>query len=157
MATVSTSSIADELNAWREAERRWEATDVADPEFRANGIAVVAAWLRYHERTDQQPGSFVLVADDDHRYVAVSNGVEAVLGYAPDELLGRRIEDIAAADLVASTPDVWSRFLADGRQDGEFRLVAKDGREVTMLFQARAHFPIPGFHMSRLRQVDGSL
>jgi PAS domain S-box-containing protein len=151
---VAASPVSEALTAWREAERHWEATDIADAEFRANGIAVVSAWLRYHDLLGEEPGSFVMVADDDHRYVAVSEGVVAVLGYEARELLGRRIEDIAAADLVDGTPDAWERFLSVGRQDGEFRLIARDGREVAMTFQARAHYPIAGFHMSRLRRDE---
>jgi len=56
-----------------------------------------------------------------------------------------------ATDLAADTPTAWQRFLTDGRQDGEYRLLARDGREVSMRFQARAHHPIAGFHSSRLR------
>jgi PAS domain S-box-containing protein len=150
---VATASVIKALNVWREAERRWEATDPADADYRASGIAVVSAWLRYQELVGEDPGSFVLVADDEHRYVAVSDGVESALGYEASDLLGRQIEDIAAPDLVPGTPEAWQRFLSDGRQDGQFRLVACDGREVAMAFQARAHHPIPGFHVSRLRPV----
>jgi PAS domain S-box-containing protein len=150
---VATESVIEALRAWREAERRWEATDPTDAEYRANGIAVISAWLRYQELAGEELGTFVLVADDEHRYVAVSNGVEDALGFEPGDLLGRRIEDIAAPDLVEGTPEAWERFLTDGRQDGQFRLMARDGREVAMTFQARAHHPIPGFHTSRLRPM----
>jgi len=68
-----------------------------------------------------------MVADDEHRYVAMSEGVESLLGYKPTAILGRRIEDVAAPDLVPGTPAAWQQFLADGRQDGQFRLVASDG------------------------------
>ncbi len=148
---VATASVIEALNAWREAERRWEPTDPAAADYRPNAIAVVSAWLRYQELVGDEPGSIVLVTDDEHRYVAISDGVESALGYRPADLLGRRIEDIAAPDLVSGTPAAWQRFLSDGRQDGQFRLVASDGREVVMTFQARAHHPIPGFHSSRLR------
>jgi PAS domain-containing protein len=94
--------------------------------------------------------SLVLVVDEVHSFVAVGGGVKAALDYAPADLLGRRIEDIAAPDLAAAASSTFDRFLADGRQDGEYRLVARDGREVAMRYQARAHYPIPGFHTSRL-------
>lgn len=145
------TTIHEALNAWRAAERRWEATHRDDPEYRQASIDVIAAWLAYHAPSEQsEPGSFVLVADDEHRYVAVSDGVTAALGYVPADLLGMRIEDIAPPDLAASTHAQWQQFLADGRQDGEFRLLAADGREVTVRFQARAHYPIAGYHRSRL-------
>ena len=73
-------TLPDALAAWSLAERRWE-----DARWtigvRALGIEVVSTWLRYHELIDREPGSFVLVADDDHAYVAVSDGVTGVLGY----------------------------------------------------------------------------
>ena len=147
-------TIHEALNAWRAAERRWEATPPDDPGYRSASIAVIAAWLTYHAPNEQsEPGSFALVADEEHRFVAVSDGVKATLGYEPADLLGRSIEDIAPPDLAARTPAQWQEFLADGRQDGEFRLLASDGREVSLRFQARAHYPIAGYHLSRLRPV----
>ena len=145
-------TIHEALNAWRAAERRWEATDPRDPEYRIASIAVIAAWLTYHAPTEAaEPGTFALVADEEHRFVAVSDGVKAALGYEPADLLGKRIEDISPPDLAARTQAQWEQFLADGRQDGAYRLLAADGREVPVRFQARAHYPIAGYHLSRLR------
>jgi PAS domain S-box-containing protein len=150
-----TTTIHDALDAWRAAERRWESMPYDDPAYRQASIDVIAAWLSYNAAIEQaEPGSFFLVADGDHRYVAVSDGVKATLGYEPAELLGRRIEDFAPPDLAAGTADQWERFLADGRQDGEFRLIAADGREVALHFQALAHNPIAGYHRSRLWPVE---
>lgn len=126
-----------------------------DPAYRRASIDVIAAWLAYNAPSEEsEPGSFVLVVDDEQRYVAVSDGVKSTLGYEPADLLGKRIEDIAPHDLAAGTLDQWQRFLADGRQDGEFRLLAADGREVALRFQARAHYPIAGYHRSRLWPVE---
>jgi PAS domain-containing protein len=147
---LPTTDISTALDDWREAERRWETTDPDGKAYRAAAIEVIAAWLRYQELTRRELDSFVLVADDAHTFVAVGGGVKAALDYEPPDLLGRRIEDIAAADLRAGTGATWDRFLVDGRQDGDYRLLARDGREVAMRYQARAHYPIPGFHTSRL-------
>jgi hypothetical protein len=76
--------------------------------------------------------------------------VTAALGYDPLDLVTLRVADLAAPDLQESTPGQWEQFLADGRQDGKFTLRGKDGRLVEFRFQARAHHPIPGFHVSRL-------
>jgi PAS domain S-box-containing protein len=95
-------------------------------------------------------GEFMLVADDEGTYVAATAGVRAMLGYDPNEVVGRRIQDLAAEELVADTPRQWADFLAAGRQDGRFRLRTKDGRSIAVHYQARAHHPVPGFHMSRL-------
>ena len=98
---MPTTQIPDALGAWRAAERRWEATDPAEPGYREAAIEVISAWLRYQELTERDQGSFVLVTDDDHRYVAVGGGVKVALGYEPAELLGQGVDDIAAPDLAA--------------------------------------------------------
>ncbi|MEO8437855.1 MAG: hypothetical protein ABI562_05290, partial [Chloroflexota bacterium] len=116
-----TITITDALAAWRAAERRWEGTESSGPDYQAAAIGVIAAWLRYQDLAENETGSFVLVTDDEQRYVAVGGGVQAALGYQPAELLGKQIMDIAAPDLAETTPDHWRRFIADGRQDGEFR------------------------------------
>lgn len=113
------------------------------------------AWLAYQDAAlGTAPTEFMLVADDDGAYVAATSGVEACLGYRPDSLVGMHVADLAAAELVDTTPAQWAAFLADGRQDGWFRLRAIDGRIVRLRYQARAHHPVPGYHMSRLWLED---
>jgi PAS domain S-box-containing protein len=147
---LTTREVSEALDRWRAADRRWGATAPGDPAYRDAAADVIVAWLGYQEAADERPGSVVLIVDDELRYVAVSNGVRDALGYEPSELIGLRIADIASPDLVASTPAEWQRFLEEGRQEGTFRLRARDGRDVAMRFQARAHHPIPGYHVSRL-------
>jgi PAS domain S-box-containing protein len=155
---MPTAAIRQLLSAWRAADRAWERSDPAGAGYRRASIDVLEAWLAYQAATEVfEPGTFALVVDDEQVYVAVSEGVTAVLGYEPIELVGRRIEDIAAPDLAAATPAQWSAFIAAGRQDGHFRLLAKGGSIVALTFHARAHHPIPGFHVSRLAlDPDGS-
>jgi PAS domain-containing protein len=139
------------LEAWRAADRRWEATPPDDPGYRAACIDVLRSWLAYHAAADPgELGEFALVADDERRYVVVSDGIEATLGYAPESVLGLRIEDLAAPSVVEGTPERWREFVLAGRQDGTFELVARDGAVLRVRYQARAHFPIAGFHLSRL-------
>ncbi len=142
--------LSDLLAAWRDSERRWEQPgSPADVALRARHV--VAAWVAY-QGAALAPATreFMLVADDDGTYAAATEGVTRVLGYAPGDLLGKTIMDFAAPDVQAETPALWSAFLTAGRSDGRFALVAKDGRIVPLQFQARAHHPIPGFHLSRL-------
>jgi PAS domain S-box-containing protein len=96
----------------------------------------------------------MLVADDDGAYVHATRGVTGVLGYEPLDLIGLRVQDLAAAELQESTPGQWADFLAEGRQEGQFQLRAKDGLVVPLLYQARAHHPVPGFHASRLWPLE---
>ena len=138
------------LAAWREAERRWERPATAD-EVHAAALHVIRAWTEYQDfALAEGPPEFMLVADDAGVYVAATAGVEACLGYRPDSLIGLNVADLAAPELVESTATQWGAFLAAGRQDGTFDLRAVDGRIVRFRYQARAHHPVPGFHLSRL-------
>jgi PAS domain S-box-containing protein len=144
-------TVAALLGAWRAAERQWEAMSPDDPALPEAAVEVLRSWLGYHAATDTlKAGEFALVTDDDRRYVAVSDGVTAALGYEPDALHGKRIEDLAAPSLVEGTSERWAAFMRDGRQDGEFDLIRADGRVIRVGYQARAHFPIAGYHLSRL-------
>lgn len=152
--TAVPRNVADLLAAWRAADRRWETTPQEDPIFREVGIAVIRAWLAYQAAIEQpHGGEFALVADDDRLFVAASAGIEATLGYAPASVLGRRIEDLAEIEAVADTVDRWAMFIIEGRQDGTFDLLHRDGSVVRLEYQARAHYPIATFHLSRLWPV----
>jgi hypothetical protein len=147
---MGTDSIHTLLAGWREAERSWEESPPGE-DSRAAAARVLDAWLKYQEvALSAQPDEFLLVADDDQTYVAATSGVRVTLGYEPAEMVGRRIADFASADLRDATPSQWADFVAAGRQDGHFTLRTKGGRDVALNFQARAHHPIAGFHVSRL-------
>ncbi len=146
---IATTSITELLAAWRAAERRWERPASPDQVHEA-ALAVVAAWAAYQDAALGSASSeFMLIADDDGAYVAATSGVEACLGYQPEALLGLHVADLAAEPF-ETTEAQWAAFLAAGRQDGRFRLRAIDGHIATLRYQARAHHPVPGYHMSRL-------
>ena len=96
----------------------------------------------------------MLVADHEGVYVGATFGVRDVLGFEPSDLIGMRIADLAVPELREQTPEDWARFLAEGRQDGSFQLRHKDGAPVALRYQARAHHPVAGVHVSRLWPVD---
>jgi PAS domain S-box-containing protein len=150
-------SIPELLEAWRAAERRWERHAPAE-EVRAAAVEVIAAWAAYQDAAlPPDPREFTLIADDDGRYVHATNGVARILGYEPADLIGMSVVDLAATELQEATPAQWADFLAVGRQEGHFQLRAKDGRVVSLSYQARAHHPVPGFHASRLWPDEGRL
>lgn len=150
------STLAALLAAWREADRKWERQGSAG-DVHAAALEVAKAYVDYQSAAlPADSGEFIMVADGDLGYVAVTAGVTSVLGYAPEDLVGRRIGDIAAPELREETPERWDAFLVDGRQDGRFRLRASDGRLVWLRYQARAHYPVAGFHLSRLWPDDSA-
>jgi PAS domain S-box-containing protein len=147
---VTTKTVADLLQAWRVAERRWERPG-SSGDVRAAALEVIRAWAEYQNAAlPIDTTEVLLVADDECRYVAATDGVAHVLGYDPQEVIGRAVADIAAPDLADQTPQEWAKFLADGRQDGTFRLRGASGSIVALRYQARAHHPVPGYHVSRL-------
>jgi PAS domain S-box-containing protein len=142
--------IADLLMQWRAAERRWERPAPAD-EVHAAALDVIRAYVAYQDAAlPIDTGEFLLIADESQTYVGVTRGATAILGYEVDELIGRRIEDLAAPGDREATPEQWLSFLSTGRQEGGFGLLARDGRTVRLRYQARAHHPVAGFYLSRL-------
>lgn len=153
---MATRDVPELLAAWRAAERRWERI-AEDQDVAATALEVVGAWLAYQEATlPTEHDEFLLVTDDDQRYVGATTGLTRVLGYAPGDIIGRRISDLAAPDLRPATPDLWAQFIADGRQEGEFTLCSAGGMPVALHFKARAHHPVPGYHVSRLWPAAGT-
>lgn len=149
-ATIAPDSITELLAAWRAAERRWERPASAN-EVRAAALEVIRTWTEYQDGAlADGPPEFMLVADDEGVYVAATVGVEVCLGYRRETLIGMKISDLAVPGIGESTSAQWAAFLAAGRQDGTFRLLAVDGRIVSFRYQARAHHPVPGYHLSRL-------
>jgi PAS domain S-box-containing protein len=151
---VPGAALPELLAAWRTAERRWERPGTPD-DVRAAALEVVAAWVAYQDAAlAPAGGEFMLVADERGVLVAATSGIAPALGHEPSEVIGRTIVEIAAPELRDTTPGQWDRFLAEGRQDGRYRLRGSDGRLVWLRYQARAHHPVPGFHLSRLWPDD---
>jgi PAS domain S-box-containing protein len=119
-------------------------------------LTVVRAWVAGQERIATDTEQVIVVTDEQRRYVAVSANICGLLGYQPNEVIGRRIEDLAAPKLVAATPTLWNRFIAVTHDAMTFALLAKDGRVVTVRYDATADYPLNGFHTSRLWPLSGA-
>lgn len=151
-----TASIPELLASWRAAERRWERQASPD-EVHAAALDVVEAFVTYQDAAlPRDTHEFILVVDEDQTYVGATRGVTTLLGYEPEELMGRRIGDLAAPEQLETAPAQWLAFITVGRQEGRFRLRTRDGEPVVLHYQARAHHPVPGFHLSRLWPDDSS-
>ena len=148
------TSITDLLADWRAAERQWERPGSPD-ELRAAALAVVRAWAAYQDAAvSPASAEFMLVASEDQTYVAATAGVTNVLGYDPGELIGSRIQDIAAPDLRKSTPNHWLHSWqmaarTEGSDSGQG--MAGSLRSATWLARARGR----GWGRSRRGGQDG--
>ncbi len=96
----------------------------------------------------------ILVADDERRYVDANAAAIALLGYAKEELLGLRVDDVVAAGSAWGEAE-FARFRRDGRWQGELELRRKDGTAVPVEVRATV-VDLPGgaVNISALRDVS---
>ena len=77
----------------------------------------------------------VFVADEQMRYVAVSQTACDVLGYTRAELLKLRVSDVAVAP---DASDLYDSMVRTRRQEGATPIRAKDGRLIPFFYNARS-------------------
>lgn len=114
--------------------RRWLSVIVRDLDALAR--AKVTNERRWRELFESSPEG-IFIADLDGRYVDVNTAGCQLLGYRHDELLGKRVVDILAADQVEQLANT-RRRLDDGQaQFGEWLLCRKDGSYVPVEISAK--------------------
>jgi PAS domain S-box-containing protein len=79
-------------------------------------------------------GFIVLVADDEMRFLAVSDGACETLGYTRTELLQLSVPDIVAD---ADAAERYEHMVRTRDQRGRITLVRKDGAHVEGTYEAR--------------------
>lgn len=94
----------------------------------------------------------MLVADDDARYVDANPAALEFFGLSREELCTRRVVDFAPPAAEAEFDAVWSLFLHEGKQRGDYQLQMPDGRICDIEFSATANV-LPGCHLSIIRDV----
>ena len=106
-------------------------TPMAGPE---ELLAVVGeALVRSHGHSAPE-GSCHMFVDRDRRYIHVTDAATELLGYKRGELIGRRIEDISAADMPVE--EKFEEYVRDGSQTGLFYLRRSDGQVVSVAYHA---------------------
>jgi diguanylate cyclase (GGDEF)-like protein/PAS domain S-box-containing protein len=80
----------------------------------------------------------ICVVDSEGRYVFVSAASERIFGYAPDELIGRKMIELVHPDDRVRTLEAAADIMAGNAKLGfENRYVRKDGRIVHIMWSAR--------------------
>jgi PAS domain S-box-containing protein len=76
----------------------------------------------------------ILVADDEMRYVAVNKYACELLGYTREELLEKRITDLAR---YPEAPEEFRQMMASGGLNGVTTVVRGDGSELKLRYRAK--------------------
>lgn len=94
----------------------------------------------------------MVIVDDNRRYLAVNDAAGRLFGLAPEQVVGRRIDDFTAPDLLPVLPVMWAEFLEEGTLAGPYEI--RIGRRRTKLeFAATANIA-PGRHMAILLELE---
>ena len=94
----------------------------------------------------------ILIVDDNGRYIESNPAGVELFGYTTDELQHLTIRDITGIASQPNFPQIWERFMTDGKIIGLYEIVNRDGQPIEVEYNAVANF-LPGFHLSFLRDV----
>ena len=94
----------------------------------------------------------LLLVNDERRYVSVNEPAAALLGAAPEVVVGRRMEQHTPRDSLPLLDRGWAALERAGELEGRGRLMRDDGSERMVEWRARWGFA-PGRHLVALREV----
>jgi PAS domain S-box-containing protein len=77
----------------------------------------------------------VTVVDRDRKYVEVSDSFCRLVGYQREELLGKRYDELTAAD-TNDIPSVYKMFSKLGYMHGLWMLVSRDGARILVRYES---------------------
>jgi PAS domain S-box-containing protein len=80
--------------------------------------------------------ALTVVVDDERRYQSVSPGFAGLLGYDPQELQGKRIDDVTAPGTI-DIEFVFDALSKLGEMDGLWVFESRDGKKVLFHYRAR--------------------
>ena len=81
-------------------------------------------------------GKLTMIVDEQKTFKFVSDSFARTLGYAPNEMIGKRIDDITVEHSM-DVDFVFRAFLQLGEMDGLWLCRHRDGRNVLFHFHAR--------------------
>ena len=139
------SGRTEELN--RDVAKRTQ-TDVHKP----NSLGLRATNdIRLQALFDKALDAIVLT-DDEKRFVDANPAACRMLGYSREELLQMTVFEITPSQNNGAVENLWQRFLATGKQRGEYTVLCKDGTTREVEYQAAAS-ALPGLQLSLMRDI----
>src|ERR1700674_121230 len=133
LQTLSLAGSTEELNAIQDARQNLR---VLQRELEAHKPATAERIGHSHSEIG---GEYVVFVDANRRYVEVTDGVCQLLGYRREELLAKTIDDITAPELRSQVSETFRQYIAKGGLEGQYNLLAKDGRRVPIRYQAKVY------------------
>ena len=103
-----------------------------EPEQESNVAQPLVQASLIGEAIDAGP-VFVLVVDEEMRFVAANAFACQLLGYSRDELLRLKLSDVAP---FPETPERFASFLSRKRDEGTTRVVRRDGTILKLAYRA---------------------
>ena len=94
----------------------------------------------------------IVIADDEARYVEVNPAACALFGLSREEMLRRRVPEVAPPSMRGLAERAWIEFRSAGYQKGEFEVARPDGSIRIVEYSAKADV-VRGRHLSILRDV----
>jgi len=82
--------------------------------------------------------------DIEGRYLDVNKGLCTLLGYSPDELLGKPFDVFWPPDIRELFPAGFGSFKRTGRVTNQLRLRRKDGKEIVVILEGRVQRDLEG-------------
>jgi PAS domain S-box-containing protein len=130
---LSVSGGTEELSAIQDARQNLR---LLQKELEAHRASTTDPIRHSHSEID---GEYVVFVDANRRYVEVTDGVCCLLGYSREELLTRTIDDITAPELRALVPETFRQYVSQGGLEGQYSLLAKDGRRIPIRYQSKVY------------------
>lgn len=102
------------------------------------------------------PSVPIIVADDDRQSRDASEGAARLLGSARHQIIGQRLDDLAAPDFQPRISELWRSFLGRGDQRGVLRLAGADGAPLEVAYAAKGNI-LPVRHLVVLCPADSAV
>jgi PAS domain S-box-containing protein len=126
--------ITDRKRVERELEQKREQLEVRNEELKTALETLRVSEERFRHLTELI-GDWIWEIDGDVVFTYASPGVKSILGYEPEEIIGRRAEDfMTKAEARSFGTEFWKRLMATGQPMVKVRNVMrhKDGHQVIL-------------------------